>query len=776
LLLADRASLYNARPEVRHLPWLGQWLRIRCLTHKKNWTPPQRTMMRKADCFHAVLAVVLLLVTGIGWGIWSFVDDRNNASRAHGLVDQVLVAETVKVPRIIDKMKDYRRWTDPLLRDAYTEAEKTREARRQLHASLALLPVDPAQVAYLYERLLDASPEEVGVIVEALSDTGHGQELTERLWGVVEDPPKGREAQRLRAACALASYAPEDLRWDRTKGPVVEQLVGVDLVYLKTWLDALRPVSGKLLEPLKTVFRDRTKERAAQRSVAASILADYAADDADVLADLVQDADEKQFGVLFPKLEARREAAVAAMSSTVGMSLESQKTENEKEELAKRQANAAVTLLRLGEAGKVWPLLKHPSNPQAKVFGFSDPRARSYLIHRLSPLGADPQAVIKQLDVEKDVSIRRALLLILGEFRPDQLLPADRKLLISKVQELYGDDSDPGLHGAAEWLLRVWGLENKIKEVERTWINDPKKRAEKEEEIRKELANHQTGGKAFWYVNGQGHTMVVISGPVTFKMGSPPTEDGRETGGSDTEKQHPTKIRSSFAIATKEVTVEQMSEDFMKFYEKTGRRNWKDISYHAGFARTRDCPVNQMMWYDAAAYCNWLSEKEGLHPKEWCYKLNNQGKFDEGMKLADNYQELKGYRLPSEAEWEYACRAGAMTSRYYGETEDLLGEYACYAKNSKDQLQVPGKLKPNDLGLFDMLGNAVEWCQNPIGLNNKYVDDGEFEREIKDAQIRLLRGGSFPYAAPYARSACRGRNSPIYHDTFTGFRVARTFP
>src|SRR5205085_1075581 len=121
-------------------------------------------------------------------------------------------------------------------------------------------------------------------------------------------------------------------------------------------------------------------------------------------ANLLLDADERQFAVLFPKLEAHRERALAVLAETVATALESQKTDEEKERLAKRQANAAVGLLRLGQAEAVWPLLKHPAHPQAQAYGFSDPRARSYLVHRLSPLGADPGAIIKRLDEEKEVS------------------------------------------------------------------------------------------------------------------------------------------------------------------------------------------------------------------------------------------------------------------------------------------------------------------------------------------------------------------------------------
>ena len=97
--------------------------------------------------------------------------------------------------------------------------------------------------------------------------------------------------------------------------------------------------------------------------------------------------------------------------------------DDKREKLAKRQANAAVALLRMNQPEKVWPLLKH----------CPDPRVRSYLIHRLSPLGADAAAIIKHLDEEPDVTIRRALLLSLGEFSEKELPPAARNSLAAEV-------------------------------------------------------------------------------------------------------------------------------------------------------------------------------------------------------------------------------------------------------------------------------------------------------------------------------------------------------
>ncbi len=111
-------------------------------------------------------------------------------------------------------------------------------------------------------------------------------------------------------------------------------------------------------------------------------------------------------------------------------------------------------------------------------------------------------------------------------------------------------------------------------------------------------------------------------------------------------------------------------------------------------------------WYQAAAYCNWLSKEEGIAEDQWCYEIKGQV-----TKLKENYLSLTGYRLPTEAEMEYATRAGALTSRYYGETEELLPKYAWYQKNSQERTWPVGSLKPNDLGLFDVQGNVFTWCQ-----------------------------------------------------------------
>src|SRR5262249_51224900 len=123
-------------------------------------------------------------------------------------------------------------------------------------------------------------------------------------------------------------------------------------------------------------------------------------------------------------------------------------------------------------------------------------------------------------------------------------------------------------------------------------------------------------------------------------------------------------------------------------------------------------PMTFVSWYDAAAYCNWLNEQEGIPKDQWCYLPNQAGKYDEGMKMAPNYLQRTGYRLPTEAEWEYACRAGAETVYSFGEPDGVIDKYAWYAGNTSGKLRRVGLLKPNDLGLSDMHGNAWGWTQD----------------------------------------------------------------
>jgi eukaryotic-like serine/threonine-protein kinase len=753
LVLADRAAVWSTRPENRQLPSLLQWFNIRWWTQKKNWTPPQKKMMVQAGRYHTVRGLVLLVVLAlVGWGAFQ----GHGTLKAHALLDRLLDANTNEVPTIVDDMGSYRRWLNPLLHEAYGKAEADKDARKQLHASLALLPVDSSQVTYLHVRLLDAEPHEVAVIRDALAP--HKDELQMKLWAVVESPEKAKESQRLRAAAALAKYDPESEKWAKAGGQVVEQLVAENPVFLGLWLEDFRPIKGKLLESLKSIYGN-PDGRESERTLAANILADYAADQPQVLADLLMKADEKQFAVIYPKFKARGEEGLSLLIAEIDKKLppELPSSDADREKLAKRQANAAVALLRMNQPGKVWPLLKHSP----------DPRVRSYLIDRLSQLGADAKGIVNRLDEEPDLTIRRALLLSLGEFNQKELPPASRTSLLPKLKTIYRTDADSGLHAAAEWLLRTWKQEAWLTQVNEEWAKDKKLRAKRLEgiqhQLKASLAASAPGVPPLWYVNGQAQTMVVIPGPVEFVMGSPPTEAGRESR----ENQHKVRIGRTFALAAKSVTL----AEYQRFDPGYGGETQQ-------WAPTGDCPVLGISWFQAAAYCNWLSKQEGLPESEWCYEPVPE--FNVGMKLATNYLKRCGYRLPTEAEMEFATRAGSVTSRYYGETEELLPKYAWYNKNGLDRSWPVGGKKPNDFGLFDVQGNVFTWCQEsfkpyPKSMENETHEDKEDALSIT-LDNRGLRGGSFAVQASIVRSAFRQGVVPTYRsDGDVGLRPARTF-
>ena len=470
--------------------------------------------------------------------------------------------------------------------------------------------------------------------------------------------------------------------------------------------------------------------------------------------------------------------------------------EDVKDRLAERQARAAVTLVQMGKSEEVWSLLRHSS----------DPRLRSFIINWLKPLGADPRVIAAELNrlesvarraphsagstvirtpdsgvivdsgrssepvrdelgiprptsameallFHSETSRRRALILALGTYGTDGLSPGEREPLSAKLLDLYRNDPDSGIHGAVEWALRQWKEREKLLELDA------------------QLMKVKDWGERRWFVNGQGQTFAVIEGPLEFHMGSPATEQQRN-GGMETPRRM--IIPRRFAVAAKEVTVEQ----WLRFASNTTQSPVPGVKQKSPDS---DGPMIYFTWYVAAEYCNWLSEQEGLPRDQWCYLPNEASAYAAGMKIPADVLERTGYRLPTEAEWEFACRSGAMTSFYFGQSIELLDKYAWYQANSKQHAWSCGSLLPNDLGLFDMLGNEHEWAQDRVrlplpqkrGLASDIINTQE---SINERINRLLRGGSRYDTPDDVRSAERNGFAPAFRYAHFGFRPARTLP
>ena len=277
-----------------------------------------------------------------------------------------------------------------------------------------------------------------------------------------------------------------------------------------------------------------------------------------------------------------------------------------------------------------------------------------------------------------------------------------------------------------------------------------------------------------------GHVMVVIP-PGEFVMGSPAAEPGR----SAEETLHRVRIPRSYAIATTETTNGQFARflaavpDYATRWKASTTARFGDPPRIAEYSRTPDSPQVAVSWYDAARYCNWLSEQAGIPQDQWVYPIEIDA--TRGIDLPAMYLHRTGFRLPTEAEWEYAARAGTTTSWHFGGDQNTLPKYAWFDANTKRERIYPvARLAANQWGLFDMLGNVWEWT---FDRRRPYPSDERVTEDVEDSELRVSndvartrRGGSFAYEWFTTRSAHRGDTTYFPNQTRdgVGFRVART--
>lgn len=282
-----------------------------------------------------------------------------------------------------------------------------------------------------------------------------------------------------------------------------------------------------------------------------------------------------------------------------------------------------------------------------------------------------------------------------------------------------------------------------------------------------------TGNAALAFENSIGMTLVRIP-PGKFTMGSPETEKDR----LGHENQHEVEITRAFELAIHEVTIGQFKKfvteagyqtDAEKdgqggfgYDETSGKLEGRKPQYtwkHTGWKVTDNHPVVNVSWNDAQAFCRWLSGKE-----------------------------KRTYRLPTEAEWEYACRAGTKTAYQNGADPEGLAEVgnvadatakeifpnfkAIAAKDGYVFTAPVGQFRKNGFGLFDMHGNVWEWCEDWYDPGNYKNGPERDPSGPSTGKARAFRGGSWDRAPGRCRSAARGGNTPTFRNLILGFRVA----
>jgi formylglycine-generating enzyme required for sulfatase activity len=725
LRLAEYADAYSARPETRQLPSWWEWLSVLVLTAPRRWRLAEKTMMLHATRRHALSSS---LVVGAAVLVGLIIYDRMAAVHADGLVEAVATSDSRDLPQAVERLREYQRWTKPRLLERL-DAQSQDPAQR-VRIELGLVAVGGRQANELTERLLDADPPLSVAIASVLEHDGVLQDVESRLWAVAADD-RQLPATRVRASVALAHLAPEHRaeKWRKNADTVAALLlrdISDNPGNFGTWVDALAPVRKWLVGPLRNSFEDASSTEA-ERVLTANILAQYGGDDASQLVDLALRSTPKQLDIFSRALGIRVIASQAYLLQVASTSIPADASEDEKDRLARRQANAILLLRESGDVEYLWPSLRHSS----------DSRLRSFLVDNFSQMLARPKQFEEQLFDVNDAGILQAVVLILGNalgMVPSYELAPD---LLEKLLRLFRDDPNSDVHSAAEWALRRLGHAVQV-----------------QAEISK-LADRGERPNYNWYVTKSGITMIIIQAPGQVTLGSLETEPGRD---SRDENEWTCNVDWSFAVSATEITQAQYRAEFPDYRE-----------YHNEHAPSDSCPANAIDWLDAVQYCRRLSERDGYTTSEMAVppiEDSRKGPYPD-------FRTCQGYRLPIEAEWEIVCRAGSVTPRFFGNAPDLLASYSCYIGNSGGQTWSVGQGMPNGLGFFDMLGNVSEWCFDIYLTHSEsngsfkvpgYVPLGQYAARGNDyvSNARMTRTANRRFALAKETSYARG------------FRIART--
>lgn len=720
LALAECAALWSGNREGRSLPSFSEWLNIRLSTRKRDWTGLQSEVMRAATARVRRRGAVLALSLTAVLVVMGLAWKNAEDLRRRQEVKSVVSQLLLSDWEHVPEVLEQ---VDRLGAEAQIELKRVagntaRLERERVRARVAIAPKRLEAARALVDAIDTSDQSSLRVVRERLRPWAG--ELASGLWSRVERPA-GASETRLPRACLLAEFDPNSRRWPSLMPEIARELASEsDPLRFAGWVALLRPVGGPLSEALCQVALDPTIDESGQLN-AASAVAQFADEVPARIEPLLLDADERELMVLSRAIVRDRGRILARLRvelAGTGLSTPA------------RRANAALVLALLDDWPSVWPNLGRSA----------DPDVRTRLVHQLSTVGVPAPAIAAGLDSPLEPMVRQALLLALGEYPAERLAPADLDRFVERCQTLLETDPDAGVHSAAEWLLRHWGRDELIEQA---------------------VSRLQGKSVGNWFVNGQGLTMVVVRGPVEFSMGTPEADPLRD----EAEVRFRRRIGRSFAISAHEVTATQVRR-LVPDYHRSER----------GLSRT--APATNLSWYGAVAYCRALTVAEGLGEDEQCYPPN----VSPQSKLPANFLSRKGYRLPTEAEWELACRAGVDSRRFFGDDDRYLPRYGWYNANSNDHLWPVGSLEPNPWGLFDVYGNVMEWCQETpvtpevIAARSGTVDDDHFGPDCAQSFLRSERGGDYRKPPGEVRTAKRFSQYPQTAASFQGLRVARTMP
>ena len=316
----------------------------------------------------------------------------------------------------------------------------------------------------------------------------------------------------------------------------------------------------------------------------------------------------------------------------------------------RRLVNTGTVLWAMGDFDTV--------SPGFRLRG--DNELRSILISRLAEANCDPDSIVEQIKRQKDAGTRQALVIALGDYEKQTISQRQRRKYTKLLEQLFRQDSDPGVHVAIEYVFRRWDVP--IPELDG--------------HCQKIAPNRD------WTTAPNDHTMVHIRtpSPVPHRLPHFEINDG----------DYRRNLADVYSLSSMPTTSVQFA---------------RQSSPHLDRGKT---PVSSITWHQAAQYCNWLSEQASIPKDQWCFEVANKDQAT--FRPVKDYLDKEGFRLPTIAEWRFACGGGVRTRFFSGTMISVMHQYCWDSSNSGLQKQSSGTKKPNWCGLFDIHGNVSEWC------------------------------------------------------------------
>jgi serine/threonine protein kinase/formylglycine-generating enzyme required for sulfatase activity len=727
LKLSELASFWKFEKGNRHLPSLAEYVSIRWFVPVRKYTSLQSRMMTSAGFFH--------LKRILAWGIFLTVTlililapifiarKKNQDIRVQGLVHRLMIANGDALEEALSQLDGDMENALPILKRELDGIPK--EDSRRFRLVLALLPGDESFLGESVHAMLESGPKDYMVFLNRLKTWTSSLERS--LQKVVDSPDRFGEKAQLRALGAMVQWSQQNKQLPVMLELGLANLLGQNLFFLEEWAAVFEPAKEQLL-PLLLKWVADPRKPANERDFATLMALRYAKARPEVVFRLLVDADLKNARMVMDEVQSNKNVFLPHFKNIVRKDFQDL-PHGERLRLANEQGIAAACLIGLNQ-----------SDGLDVFFNREDPTARSAAQNLLPYLGVGAAPVINSMKNVKDPEILAGLIVSLGDF-DTKVFDFNTKWK-DELLSMYAENPNSGVHGALDWLLRKkLGLSQECDRVEQALQGKP-------------FAGRE------WHINTLGQTMVAIKGPVKYRKGSLLEEPNR----SASERFHDVIIPRSFAIGMKEVT----SEQFLKL-----------VPGHVIISeacRTPDSPANNVNWFAAAAYCNLLTEKE-FSKEDCCYLPNKDGQYGPGMKMAEGFLSKKGYRLPTDGEWEFACRAGTETTYHFGNDPAMIPRFGFCQTNSDNHLWPVGTLRPNNLGLFDMAGNAYEWIQDRhllYPLITTHVDSEVDLGSVDRSQGHVLRNGCFYNPPGSLRSASRSGTSASDGGNSRGLRLART--